>query len=316
MDKTQRNSLLRGLLGALAVGGVLFALLIVTSLIFLPKDNSPEAGEIEPKANGFKGEPQDTIDVLFIGDSEVLNSFRPRELYEDYGFTSYDCSSPGQKLPYAKKLVHRALRNQSPKVAVIETHMLYLKFSFGDAFKSEVDSVLPIFEFHNRWKALHTYDLYAKPTATWVDEDKGFRSVDGILPADLTDYMAPTDSEEAITPLAEFYLRDIVNYCKAHDVIPVIASVPSPVNWNMERHNYMVRFAAEEGIDYIDFNLEPTKVDIDWQTETRDGGDHLNLNGSNKFSNYVGKLFVEKYGLEDHRGDPAYAAWDNRNKVY
>ena len=143
MNETRFSRFLKNVLGTLAVGGVLFALLLVTSLIFLPKDNSPEAGEIEPHANGYKAEPQDTIDVLFVGDSEVLNSFRPREMYEDYGFTSYDCSSPGQKLPYAKHLVHRALRNQSPKVVVIETHMLYLKFSFSDAFKSEVESVLP-----------------------------------------------------------------------------------------------------------------------------------------------------------------------------
>ncbi len=315
MNETRFSRFLKNVLGTLAVGGVLFALLLVTSLIFLPKDNSPEAGEIEPHANGYKAEPQDTIDVLFVGDSEVLNSFRPREMYEDFGFTSYDCSSPGQKLPYAKHLVHRALRNQSPKVVVIETHMLYLKFSFSDAFKSEVESVLPVFEYHNRWKALHGYDFYRTPEYTWVNPDKGFRAVDGVMPADTSEYMVPMDTEEPITPLAEFYLRDIINYCREHGARPVIASVPSPVNWNMERHNYMTRFAAEEGVDYIDFNLEPTKVEIDWQTQTRDGGDHLNLSGTNVFSSYAGKLLSERYELPDHRGDPVYYDWDNRKKI-
>lgn len=315
MNETRLSRVIKNALGTLAVGGVLLALLVVTSLVFLPKNNSPEAGEIEPTANGYKGEPDNTIDVLFVGDSEVLNSFRPREIYEKYGFTSYDCSSPGQKLPYAKQLVQRALRNQSPKVVVIETHMLYLKFSFGDAFKSEVESVLPVFEYHNRWKALHGYDFCQTPEYTWINPDKGFRFVDGKTAADTSEYMAPMDSEEPITPLAEFYLRDIINYCKEHGATPVIASVPSPVNWNMERHNYMERFAEEENVDYIDFNLEPTFVAIDWQTETRDGGDHLNLAGANKFSNYVGKLFSDRYDLPDHRGDPVYIDWDNRKKI-
>ena len=62
-------------------------------------------------------------------------------------------------------------------------------------------------------------------------------------------------------------------------------------------------------MDYIDLNVEPTKVAIDWQADTRDAGDHMNLSGAMKVSSFIGKYLSDAYSLPNHKQDEAYRSW-------
>ena len=57
-------------------------------------------------------------------------------------------------------------------------------------------------------------------------------------------------------------------------------------------------------------NVEPTKVPVDWQTDTRDAGDHTNLSGAMKVSSFIGKYLSDTYSLPNHAGDEAYRSWN------
>ena len=48
---------------------------------------------------------------------------------------------------------------------------------------------------------------------------------------------------------------------------------------------------------------------IDWENDTFDGGDHLNLFGARKMTKYLGDYLASECDLTDHRGDPAYRSW-------
>ncbi len=63
-------------------------------------------------------------------------------------------------------------------------------------------------------------------------------------------------------------------------------------------------------MDYIDLNVEPTKVAIDWQADTRDAGDHMNLSGAMKVSSFIGKYLSDAYSLPSHKQDEAYRSWN------
>ena len=89
---------------------ILLGLLQVSSLIFQPKSNDKAAGIHYPRANGIFSEPKDSIDTVFIGDSEVYHSFIPLNIWRDYGITSYDVSSPAQKLVYSMEFLKNKLR--------------------------------------------------------------------------------------------------------------------------------------------------------------------------------------------------------------
>ena len=80
--------------------------------------------------------------------------------------------------------------------------------------------------------------------------------------------------------------------------------------WNTARHNGIAAFAEGVGVDYIDLNVEPTKVAIDWQADTRDAGDHMNLSGAMKVSSFIGKYLSDAYSLPSHKQDEAYRSWN------
>ena len=98
---------------------ILLGLLQVSSLIFQPKSNDKASGIHYPRANGIFSEPKDSIDTVFIGDSEVYHSFIPLNIWRDYGITSYDVSSPAQKLVYSMEFLKKTFENQSPKIVFL-----------------------------------------------------------------------------------------------------------------------------------------------------------------------------------------------------
>ena len=63
--------------GSLFFSAGLIALLVVLSMIFIPKNNMKAFGMEDVPANGILGEKADTIDVVIVGDSESYSSFSP-----------------------------------------------------------------------------------------------------------------------------------------------------------------------------------------------------------------------------------------------
>ena len=301
---------------ALAMTIVLVFLLSLGSFIVHPKSNEPDFGMINSAANGAIGEAEDSIDVLFIGDSEAFSSFSPLQMWHEKGFTSYVCATSAQQLPYGNTLLRRATTTQHPKVVVFETNSIYAPFSLNDSLMRAIQDVLPIFEFHDRWKHLTPSDFTDQPQATWTDDLKDFYLVKSVKPADSADYMKPTDDIANIPWLNERYLEHMIGYCRSLGATPLLVSVPSTKNWNMAKHNGMSAWAKENDIAYIDFNLAPYEIDINWETDTRDAGDHLNYFGAEKLTEEVGDLLDARYMLPDHRGDDAFSSWDEKYEQY
>ena len=308
----------RRVLGALAIAAAVIALLALSSRVVMPKNNQTEFGQINAAANGVMREPADTIDVLFLGDSEAFSSFSPLQLWGEQGITSYVCATSAQRLYYTTSLLARALENQSPRVVVLETNCIFSPMSVGDAAMRALSDLFPVFEYHNRWKSLRGVDTSAPIKTTWTDPSKGFRANDKIVPSRNTGYMKRTDKRAHIPLLNQYYLDTIIDMCRERDIQVVLLSTPSTKNWSWKRHNAVEHYLDERpdlsGVTYLDLNLEP-QVAIDWKRDTRDGGDHLNRTGARKVSAYVGSWLAEHYDLPDHRVDAAYRPWNAAAKT-
>ncbi|MDE6110708.1 MAG: hypothetical protein K2F65_02200, partial [Eubacterium sp.] len=97
---------------------IIAVILLALSPVFMPKTNK----DLKDKsAQGFLAEPDNSIDVLVVGDSLAYSSIIPLKLFHDYGITSYVCSTPSQKLSYSEDFVRRFFENQKPKLVVLET---------------------------------------------------------------------------------------------------------------------------------------------------------------------------------------------------
>lgn len=309
----------RGVLRVIVALAVTALLLVVTSFVMVPKDNRAESGEINAYTNGFKGLAENSLDVLFLGDSEAYTTLSPMQMWRQWGFTSYTSGTPLQLVMYSNTLLHRALSSQSPKVVVFETNSFYTRTNVSTALARTVQDVFPVFEYHNRWKSLTMADFTTTPTATWTDDNRGFTIRTDVKAADATNYMTPRSDVTKVPPLNLVYVEEMVSYCRSKGITPVFLSTPSTVNWNMAKHNGMVQLASELGVDYLDLNVGDAAkaVGIDWSEDSTDGGDHLNFHGAQKVSTYVGAYLEEQYGLADHRGDETIGAvWDASLKQY
>lgn len=288
---------------------VLVAILYYSSMIFIPKNNLDGYGMRDISANGILGEKDETLDVLILGDSEAYSSFSPMEMYHRHGMTSYVCATSGQPLYYTKSLLERTLKTQSPQVVVIETNAIFRNFSSAEPIADKISELLPVFDYHDRWKSLNTEDLTGTVNYTYNNVLKGFNYNTSVLKVkDLKGYMEKTDKKEAIPLLNQYLLDSMVQTCKDQGIEVVFISTPSPVNWDSQKHNRIEQYACQKNIRYIDLN-DQKLVNIDWQKDTRDAGDHLNYSGAKKVTAFLGNYLHETFQLPDHRQDQNYEAW-------
>ena len=263
---------------------IFLCLISVMAIGFVPKNNSRADGMDFAEANGILGEPENTIDVLYIGDSEVYNAISPMEIWNDRGITGYDCATGAQQILTSWHFVEQAFEKQSPRIVMVET---------------------------DRWKNLGGKDLSLKTETTWTDPLKGFRlfkKVKGFEPD--KDYRKPTDETARMNRFSKLYLEKMQELCATHGAQLVLFTVPTTKNWNFKRHNSVQQYADANGLTYLDMNLLPEEeFSIDWSTDTKDKGDHLNFDGAMKASAYIADFLAETFGIEDHRADPEYQHW-------
>lgn len=292
---------------------ILIGLLEVSSLIFQPKSNDKAAGIHYPRANGVLSEPKNSLDAVFIGDSEAYHAFVPLNIWKDYGITTYDISSPAQKLVYSMEFLKKTFERQSPKIVFLETNAIFRKSYFEDEITYKAEQMLPVFRYHDRWKNLQLKDFSTTVEYTAKENNKGYLFTKKCKPAsdkDINDYMKYSDVSAPILSTNEKYLNEIADFCKKHNAKLVLISTPSTKNWNYQRHNAMEAVSKELGVDYIDTNLLRDDIPIDWKKDSKDKGDHLNYKGAVKVTDYIGKYLNDTKLFEDKRNDPSYDSWN------
>ena len=107
--------------------GIFVLLLHVGSVVAAPKSNTTEAG-MEGRdipAAGVMAEPEDSLDVIVLGDSEGHSAISPTVLWKEYGITSFVCSQSGQRAVEAYYMLKKVLSVQKPKVVILETDLFY-----------------------------------------------------------------------------------------------------------------------------------------------------------------------------------------------
>lgn len=295
---------------------IFLIILGIVSPIFIPKNNSQEAGMHTPTAYGFLGEKPNTIDVLAIGDSESYSAISPMEIYQNYGYTSYVCGTPRQKLYQSYDFLKKALEKHKIKVVFLETNAIFRKINPWDYLQFKSQEFFPILEYHNRWKTLNENDL-KEPNYTWTHFSKGYRFNTKTSSATINkNYMQEKNETRNIRKVNYYFLNKIKFLCDENNIKLVFVSTPSLKNWNYEKHNGVQRYADENKIEYIDMNLLSQDIPINWKKETRDKGDHLNYKGALKVSHYLGQYLKGLNIVKDHRNDQKYISWNKDLNLY
>ena len=341
MKKTKRW------ISILAATAAVLAVLTPAQAVLVPKyvSASPE-GSLT--AEYYADVAEVSHDVLFVGDCEVYETFIPAVLWEEYGVSSYVRGSPQQLAWQSYYLLEDALRYETPKVVVF--NVLALKYGEPqreaynrmtvdgmewssakvDCIKASMTEdesflsyVFPILRFHSRWSEVTAEDWqYAfkeKPTVS----DSGYLLQTDVVPRDesaasiegspLADYTLPETAMD--------YLDRMVALCQEKGITLVL--VKAPINswrywWYDEWDGQIVAYAEENSLDYYNLLNNEADIGIDWQTDSYDGGVHLNVYGAEKTTRYFGAILTEAYGLSDRRATEGEAArvWNERTQVF
>lgn len=304
------RNIIKNLFYSLAFIVGLIALLLVVSQIVTPKNNSAKDGIQDPIANGILGEGKNTIDVLVLGDSEAYCAFIPLKIWQDYGITSYVCATSSQKLCYSEEFLHKAFRNQSPKVVILETDAIFRDLRYNDVIAQKAERAFSVFQYHNRWKTLQSKDWTFTVNYTHVVNSKGYVYNTAVVEATVDGYMKASNEKVPISSKNIGYVENIRDFCYNNGAKLILISTPSTLNWNSMRHNSIQELSEKLGVEYLDMNLMHEKISIDWKKDTHDRGDHMNHYGAMKVTSYVGKYLSESGLFTDRRQDKQYGYWN------
>ena len=327
------------LAGILSVAVVLVGLLAVQKLV-VPKymDNVLEGAFTQEY---YKETTKH--DVIFVGDCEVYENFSPIELWNDYGITSYIRGNAQQLIWQSYYMLEDTLRYEKPKVVVYNvqslTHntpqkeeynrmtidgMKWSKYKYQNIKASMMpeenmlDYVFPLLRYHSRITELTKSDI------TYYNKKKKVTHNGYYMRVDALAYNEDTALEEDKPKNTKFgsnamkYMDMMRDLCKKNNIKLVLVKAPSlSPKWFDEYEQQVEEYASKNNLDYINYLKLADIVGMDYNTDTYDGGLHMNLSGAKKLSKHIGKYLKEKCDVKDHRNEQEYAdVWKKKVVFY
>lgn len=284
---------------------------------------NPDGGEVydiintNRKLADIAKEEKNSIDVMFTGNSLVFRAISPLQIYSEYGITGYDVSDGAMRLCDQCSILNSSYKSQTPDLIVIEPYVMFSEaqshannYAYPTNF---LEDIFPIFHYHTFYKSY--IPTFMNMDTNELDEDdidgmKGFQYSEKVEPyiGDI-DYMSKRGGQDEIPSENLHYLDKILSFANKNEIKLLIAAIPSPVNYNLSKHEAIQDWADKNEVAFLDMNMHNDEIGIDWSTDTKDAGDHLNLSGSKKVSAYLGKYINDNYNTEDHRDEEAFADW-------
>lgn len=286
---------------------------------------------LDHPVRNFFSQKENSQDVLILGSSHAYYSFYPMEMWDKYGIPAYNLGSPIQSMGASYHLLKQALKEQSPKVVVVETYCTYLEkpSKSDERLRSVSDSMplgiekmalleemdltdpeysyyFPLFKYHGRWKSLEKKDFrleeqYCKGAA---------------VRASVEPQPEPEDIGETqeIPAVAREYLDKIITLCREQQIELVLVETPfvqdGGKDYKRKRQilNQVERYAAKQGVPFLNFFKLADEIGLNYQTDMLEP-QHLNIRGALKTTNYLASYLSEEYQLPDRRGTEGYEQW-------
>ncbi len=304
----------------------------------IPKDGAFATTQENNMA--FNDQPENSIDVLFLGASTFFQGISPLFMWEDYGFSGYVRAISGQAPAVSYYYLVESLKYQKPAVVVIDTTSLFADYDVDEkegklriaidpmnlsaeklelvmdvVSRSERQTVIsylfPLLRYHSRWDDLDKLD-FTNDVKKVSYPYKGFSGI-RIETGDLEfpeDYMQPTDTVTPFSKDSLNYFEKMIRLCQENDIGVVIVTLPR-VNWDYSRHLAVKQLADTYNIQDIDYCLDELLDATDIHTTTDFWDElHLNILGAQKVSHHLGAYLQETFDLNDKRNDPAYQQWN------
>ena len=277
----------------------------------------------------FYSFPEDSIDVLMLGSSHLGVNVDTTILCNDYGIGSYKLWGATQPVWNSYYNLAEALKNQHPKVVVLEELCLSHDaeyYEYANAVKNtmglrwsrnKVEAIFASYERGDRLNAFFPLSQYHSRYAELTQADfHGYFWDNPLSEHNTRDWNAvcpmpePSQTTER-QPVGEkqmTYLKKILYLCKKNNVPLLVMKAPySAPEAEKARLNTVNDYLKEEGIPVLDCLTNFREYGFDYAMDFGDTAGHLNSTGCAKLTAILGQYLKDNYDLPDRTGDPLFA---------
>ncbi len=280
-------------------------------------------------------------DVVFVGDCEVYENFSPVTMWEERGITSYIRGSAQQLIWQSYYLLEEVFERESPKVVVYNVQSMKYSEPQSEAYnrmtldgmplsKHKIDAInasmtededmisylIPFLRYHSRWSELTDDDF------RYAFSHDNVTVAGYLMRADVKPMTklptAPVLEDYEIGERCWEYLDKMRELCDANGATLVLIKSPSLwPHWYEQWDGQISAYAEKYGLRYINLLNVSDEIGLDMQTDTYDGGLHLNIYGAEKLSKYFAGILSDELGVPDRSADKDIAAdWQAKSEAY
>lgn len=338
--KQNRESRKKWLLQAVCFLALFGAILLPVS--YMVRTN----GDVKDRFAGFYAEKKDSLDVVMIGSSPVFPYYAAPKLWGETGIAMYPLSTNVQRPAAMRYLVEEAEKTQSPQLYIFELRMFTMEeaglmenmaYTRGvidnmrystrrvraiqglvpeDDEEGRLSYYLDIMKYHTNWKMLALPSEWRNMFYRNSHPLKGYTFRDEVGPQPAPDCGGET-GVRPIPPEQEGYLRDLIALVreKGRDAL-FLVSPYGESREEQEMFNYMGEIIRAEGCSFLNMNDCYEELGIIFEEDFADYGSHTNAVGAEKCTDFLKEYLQTHYSLPDHRGDAAYASWDDSYQLW
>lgn len=137
-EKKEISSNKKGFLRLAAFSVIVIYLFCSLSSVFNVKDASDSTGMSKNVTTAYRAEGENTIDVVFIGNSNAYRSFNPIQLWEERQITSCVISGPMMRVDQVYSYIKDICKTQKPKQIVLEANCLFFYLDTNGLSRGEI----------------------------------------------------------------------------------------------------------------------------------------------------------------------------------
>lgn len=304
-------------------------ILLIAFSIFLLTQNHVDHNTL--RIEGFYQEEKNTLDVVFIGASDVFTGYSAGLAYGEYGFTSYPYAIDANNISMFKSQINEVLNYQSPKCIVIETTGAMATFSevlddeqlaimrqYTDVMPLSSNKILTIDEFVQKDKLSYYIPAIAhhgrinnfrNSITKYSQALRGYTYLKGVTSTNKrqeyekildvnNDYNTMNLSEKAYSALC-----DLLDFCESLNCKVIFIRFPHRITTETEyvelkQQNEIGRIISKRGFDFINLDHKISEIGLD-MTNDYYSDSHLNVHGQVKNTRYISRIIAEQYGIKE-----------------
>ena len=283
----------------------------------------------------YRQEPENSIDVLFLGSSYAYCDWNPAVMYRESGLTGYVMGGSEQTPSITYWYLREALRTQTPALVVMEGSSLffdryqnYTQINIGympwgvnrvmaTLTAAEPEKRLGLFFdlyfYHDRWKEITLYDLKKAVTPAKADFLKGHTAVDQVF-ANTQDGPFLSEMRQSEEQYRENlgHFAKIAALCREKGIDLLVTVNPTYSQYTpqvYERLEEDVTQASQGWAAFANWSDGFTEAGLDPTIHLYDGG-HLNQAGAKVFSAWTGRQLLDRGYAPREQTQANRQAWE------